>query len=152
MNTHLNLDKIQIASPCRARWQDMDGDDRARFCGQCRKHVYNFSAMTRAEVENLIREKEGKLCGRFYRRADGRMLTADCPTQARQRRNRLAKLGSALAAFLLSLTGGCMMGSIQDPKTTKIENPGKRTEPLMGDICVPQAGTNAPVTPNKVPK
>ncbi len=26
-----------------------------------------------------MREREGELCVRFYRRADGTMLTADCP-------------------------------------------------------------------------
>src|SRR5262249_10788550 len=39
------LDNVRIASPCHARWEDMVGNDRARFCGQCRKNVYNFSAM-----------------------------------------------------------------------------------------------------------
>src|SRR3954452_5823731 len=37
------LESIRIASPCKANWDDMVGDERARFCGQCAKNVYNLS-------------------------------------------------------------------------------------------------------------
>lgn len=71
---------LKIASHCPARWDEMTGNDRARFCQQCQKHVYNLSTMTKAEVEQLVIEKEGKFCGRMYRRKDGTVLTADCPS------------------------------------------------------------------------
>lgn len=73
------LDSIRIAAPCPAEWGQMTGDERARFCGQCQKHVYNLSAMTAADAVALIREKEGQLCGRLFRRADGTVITSDCP-------------------------------------------------------------------------
>ena len=40
------LDRLRIASPCPMRWDDMQGDDRKRFFGECRLHVYNLSAMS----------------------------------------------------------------------------------------------------------
>ncbi len=46
----------------------MSGDERTRFCTDCSKHVYNLSAMTTAEAEELILEKEGHLCVRYYKR------------------------------------------------------------------------------------
>src|SRR5580765_8057104 len=70
------LDAISIASPCSASWDDMVGDERARFCGKCEKNVYNLSSLTRAEAEALLVEKEGKVCVRYYQRADGTVLTA----------------------------------------------------------------------------
>src|SRR6516162_5769665 len=73
------LDDIQIASPCRASWDAMTGDDRARFCGECQKHVYDLSRLTAAEAAALIEAKEGRVCVRLYRRWDGTVLTADCP-------------------------------------------------------------------------
>jgi hypothetical protein len=73
------LDGIRIASPCRANWEAMPGDDRSRFCSECSRTVFNLSGMTRAEAEALLRERGGDLCGRFYRRRDGTVLTADCP-------------------------------------------------------------------------
>lgn len=57
----------------------MDGDQRVRFCQQCKLNVYNLSEMTKKDAEDLILEKEGKLCVRFYKRLDGTVLTRDCP-------------------------------------------------------------------------
>jgi hypothetical protein len=79
----------------------MTGDDRVRACGQCRRDVFNLSAMTREQAEQLLVERTGRLCVRYYRRADGTILTADCPVGTRNKRRRrwvAAGLG-ALAAI-----------------------------------------------------
>src|SRR5262249_51172384 len=55
----LVLEEIRIATPCSADWDDMQGDERVRFCGKCEKNVYNLSMMTREAGEALGREKEG---------------------------------------------------------------------------------------------
>lgn len=34
----MNLDGLRVASPCSASWYRMTGDDRVRFCDQCRKN------------------------------------------------------------------------------------------------------------------
>lgn len=102
MNSTELLSKVKIASPCPARWEDMSGDDKSRFCLQCDKHVYNFSSMTADAVAALILEKEGKLCGRFYRRNDGTMLTADCPVGIERYFGRLKKLAATVAILLLT--------------------------------------------------
>src|SRR5581483_11638227 len=135
------VDSIRIASPCSARWEDMDGDDRARFCGQCRKHVYNFSAMTQAEVAALIREKEGRLCGRFYQRADGRMLTADCPVAVHRRCSRLARLAGSMATAILVFFGGrAWLRSEETLRPGKLPPRGgvSTNDPraIMGDIAI----------------
>jgi hypothetical protein len=72
------LDQIKIASPCSADWERMEGTDRVRFCGECKKNVFNLSAMTRRDAEALIKETNANLCARLYRRADGTVLTEDC--------------------------------------------------------------------------
>ncbi len=68
---NFSLDQIQIASPCDADWESMQGDERARHCEQCELNVYNLSNMTRQEATNLILTEEGGICGRFFRRKDG---------------------------------------------------------------------------------
>ena len=73
------LDQIKIASPCSADWEQMEGDERVRFCGECKKNVFNLSAMSRRDAEKLLVETNGNLCTRLYRRCDGTVLTADCP-------------------------------------------------------------------------
>jgi len=94
------LDNIRIASPCRADWNEMVGDERARACSKCDKTVYNISELTRAEAEALIIEKHGQLCARYYQRADGTIILSDCVIGAAASRNR--KLIAAGAAALLA--------------------------------------------------
>ena len=79
MSTLIPLEDVRVASPCRADWNLMDGDERVRFCQSCTKNVYNLSAMSKTEAEQLIAEKEGKLCVRYFQRADGTILTDNCP-------------------------------------------------------------------------
>ncbi len=80
MNKFTNpLDNIKIASPCSADWDEMMGNERTRFCGECKLNVYNLSGMSQREAENLLLNSEGRLCVRFYKRADGTILTKYCP-------------------------------------------------------------------------
>ncbi len=102
------LDHVRIASPCPMSWDEMRGNERVRFCQKCSLHVYNVAEMTRAEAEALIIEKEGRLCARLYRRADGTILTRDCPVGLRAARLRYARMMGGIAAavaFLLSAGG-----------------------------------------------
>ena len=81
---YFTVDELRIASPCTADWAGMLGDDYARHCGECKRNVYDLSMLTRAEANELIREKEGKLCARYYQRRDGTILTANCPVGLRK--------------------------------------------------------------------
>src|ERR671916_798746 len=90
------LNRLRIASPCTVGWERMTGDERVRFCEQCNLHVYNISAMTEAEVASLIKSQEGRLCARLYRRADGTVLTRDCPVGLRALRRRMSKTAGAV--------------------------------------------------------
>jgi len=105
------LDQITVASPCHASWDDMTGDNRARFCGRCEKHVYNLSGMTRTRAEALVNQTEGKLCVRFYRRSDGTMLTQDCPVGLAALRRPLYLVGGLAAAFVFAALGVATTGA-----------------------------------------
>lgn len=80
----MELEQIRIASPCKVSWDSMEGTERTRHCGQCKLNVYNISEMSRGDAEDLIRQKEGRLCVRLFRRHDGTVLTRDCPSRARR--------------------------------------------------------------------
>ena len=43
----------------------MVGDDRVRYCPECKLSVYNFSAMTEAEVKRIVAHRDGRLCDAF---------------------------------------------------------------------------------------
>lgn len=94
------LQKIRIAKPCTANWAEMTGDERARHCALCEKNVYNLAAMSEEEAERVIREKEGKLCARLYRRNDGTVIFGDCPKGVAEARRPRRRALALVAAFL----------------------------------------------------
>lgn len=99
------LDYVKVASPCSADWGKMQGDERVRFCSECKKNVYNISALSREEAENFVLNLMGDTCIRIYRRDDGTLITDDCSVGvSRKRRLRvlssLAGGGLAVAGYL----------------------------------------------------
>jgi hypothetical protein len=155
MNDTALLNRVQIAKPCPARWEEMSGDERARFCAHCNKHVYNLSAMTTAEATALIREKEGRLCARFYRRLDGTMLTADCPVGRAIARRAFTRAAARIAA-LASLVIAAACGKSPVRETGNIATAGivvLRTPVTTNQHCTPLLGdTTGPVGETSVGK
>ena len=100
----ISIDSLRVASPCPANWETMKGDDRVRFCDLCSLHVYNFAELTRKEIDQLVADTEGRLCGRLYRRADGTLITRDCPVGLRALRRRVVKSAGAVLAMLMGLS------------------------------------------------
>ena len=96
--TFIPLEDVRVASPCHADWNMMDGNERVKLCGSCQKNVYNLSEMTRFDAEELLAQHEGNLCVRYYQRADGTIMTQDCPVGlVKVRRAVLMPLGWAAA-------------------------------------------------------
>jgi hypothetical protein len=58
--------RISIPEPCHENWNKMTPDQKGAFCKVCNKSVHDFSQKTALEVEEiLVKEGEGKVCGRF---------------------------------------------------------------------------------------
>jgi len=138
------LDQIQVASPCSADWNQMTGDDRTRHCGECQKHVYNLSGMTRDEAEALLIERNGDLCVRYYRRQDGTILLADCAVGVRRkRRNRRIAAGAAAL-----LAGGFAAGAARAVLHTEPSDTcPTRYREVMGAVAAPQQPVMGEVSP-----
>lgn len=100
-NFHIN--NLQVASPCSVGWDSMSGDERVRHCHSCKLNIYNIVEMTNWEVENLIANRENKVCIRLFKRADGTVLTKDCPIGLRSYQKRAARLAGAALTTILSL-------------------------------------------------
>lgn len=95
------LRQVRVASPCKANWDLMKGDDRVRHCGQCDHNVFNLSALSTQEAEALLLEREGRLCVRYFQRSDGTVMTADCPVGRSAVSVRLKSFAMAGVMFLL---------------------------------------------------
>lgn len=138
------LQHLKIASPCSQDWEAMAGDNRRRYCGECRLNVYNLSGMSRTEAENLIQNAEGRLCVRFYQRADGSVLTEDCPVGWAKVKQRTKTYVTALASLIFSFFGalGLMASLKSENRATMgdiaVSSPTpKRTPALMGTPLPP---------------
>jgi len=136
------LDQVRIASPCKAEWSDMLGDERVRFCLGCEKNVYNLSSMTRDAAEDLLRERLGnELCVRFYQRADGTILTQDCPEGVKKKRRKklvLAVAGAgamAAAAATMFMRSACRQGEPSSMGGAVAYEPSTISEATMGDVA-----------------
>jgi hypothetical protein len=148
------LNNVKIASPCPANWDAMNGNDKVRFCAECKLNVYNLSGMKKAEAENLLRNTEGRLCVRYFRRADGTVLTQNCPVGWRAVKRRVSNLAVAACTLVLSILG--TFAFTADGKNEKLigrllpvlttPTPAPPDIPLMGAIAMPSP------TPKQTPK
>ncbi len=133
------LNNIGIASPCSQDWDEMIGTERKRFCGECKLNVYNLSGMTQTEAENLILNSEGRLCVRFYRRADGSVLTKDCPVGWQAIKRRVSKTATAFASLVFAALSGIGLASYfaktSEPHVMGTMSP-VMTRPTTGEIYI----------------
>jgi hypothetical protein len=151
------LRNLTVASPCPESWDRMHGDDRRRYCERCRLDVYNLSAMTTAEATALVERRTDRLCVRFVRSHDGKVMTSDCPHRAVARRRGIF---AALALLLVGLLYGGAVGGGEEsifvrrlrrvrplqPIVDRIFGPPE----IMGDVCpapVPGKSPQAAVPP-----
>lgn len=100
------LSHVRIAAPCRADWERMHGNQRVRFCGECSMNVYNLSNMSKRDAETLILSAEGRMCVRYYHRADGTILTNNCPVGLRALKRRVSGMSRAVISSVLSFFAG----------------------------------------------
>ena len=142
------LENIKIASPCSQDWNEMIGTERKRFCGECKLNVYNLSGMSRTEAENLLLNSEGRLCVRFYRRADGSVLTKDCPVGWQAIKRRVSKTATAFASLVLAALSGIGLAnySFKYNEPSAMGQISPRIENYtMGDIAIDDTEENVPV-------
>ena len=143
------LNNLKVASPCSQDWNAMIGNDRTRYCGECKLNVFNLSGMSRAEAENLIMNAEGRLCVRFYKRADGSVITQDCPVGWARVRQRTRAYVTAVASLIFTFLGalGLVAAFKKSNNTTvgsiTVSTPTPKNTPktMMGEVSM---GTPVP--------
>lgn len=135
-NAHDPLENLRIAAPCQTSWESMAGDERMRHCTLCSLNVYNFAEMTRDEVRELLARTEGRVCARLYRRADGTVITRDCPTGLRALRRRASRVAAALVATLVSLPAFAFGGKTCEKPRLRIR--GSKVKLTIERIATPQ--------------
>ena len=128
------LDQLKVAKPCSAGWAQMTGNDQKRFCSECSKHVFDFSQMTRQQIEAVTAVHQGNLCARITRHEDGSMVMQEPPLPVYPGRRSNSPMLSAAVATMLSLSvpataqpvtieQGRVIAQSQDKQKNKGEKP-----------------------------
>lgn len=155
------LSSLQVASPCAAQWESMSGDDRVRHCCQCNLRVYNLSAMPADEAAAIVQRSEGRVCIRLYKRADGTVITQDCPVGLRLLRMKAKQAVARIAAagILLIAGGPAAATGSKEPRLPKLASlrpfstirawlaPAAPTPPMMGNLSVVMGDRSIPSKP-----
>ena len=116
------LPQMRVASPCSADWDKMPGGDQVRYCEQCKLSVYNFAAMSSSEIQQLLSQRTGRVCGRLYQRADGTILTKDCPVGFRFLVRRVSRIAGAALTALMSVGFATAQETAKNPAVVQIQN------------------------------
>jgi hypothetical protein len=159
------LENLRVASPCSADWDEMYGDARKRFCADCKLNVYNLSDMTRGEAETLILRAEGRLCVRFYQRADGSVITRDCPVGWERITTRVRIVATAAMSLLMAVFTGVLFASFFSRQKSEVGGVmgmplvgttqgvvpvERKSYPMMGNIALPPPKPKVPRKPLEV--
>ncbi len=140
----LPLADVLLASPCDVPWEVMVGDNRVRHCLDCKRDVFNLSAMTQAEVESFLEAAaqmgargEEKPCIALYQRTDGTILTTDCPVGVRRRRIRslIASTMGVGIASLMAFTALALLKGDELKRVMQHESP--RDTPYIPTAVAP---------------
>jgi hypothetical protein len=132
-----------------------------RFCLGCEKNVYNLSSLPREDAEALLQARLGNdLCVRFYQRADGTILTQDCPVgvQKKQRKKLVlavagaGAMAAAAASMFFKTDGASCKGQALDPDQGVAVAGGAMYEApvpsVMGTVAPPVADPPVAPTPD----
>lgn len=98
------LYQLKVVSPCSTDWDRMSGDEKKRFCTECDKFVYDFSQMTRRQVEAIVSIYQGRMCARITRLPDGSLLTLENPPAHPLVARRASPVVNATLAAILGLS------------------------------------------------
>jgi hypothetical protein len=61
------MKNIYIPNPCSENWNEMNPEEKGRFCSVCSKCVIDFTEKKASEIQQIITEKSDEsVCGRFY--------------------------------------------------------------------------------------
>lgn len=129
------LQSVEVAALCDAEWDAMEGDKKKRFCAPCQRFVHNLAELTTAEAEALLLEPD-RVCVRLYRRADGTILTQDCPVGLRRRKRR--RLAAAASALALGALGAMLTKVSPKPPTSNLASTPIPSQPVQTQLERPE--------------
>jgi hypothetical protein len=59
--------KLKIDKPCKVDWDSMETVNDRKFCQNCQHTVIDFSPLNDFQIERIVTNNKGNICGRFTR-------------------------------------------------------------------------------------
>ncbi len=118
--------KIEIAKPCRAKWNGMTPAEQGRFCGECSKIVIDFTSMTTDEIHQyFLQHRDQKICGRFISaqiskgKPGIKGLITDLHSKTDRIKYKIPRVAAVLVlSWLMTITGCIPMGATEHVEHT----------------------------------
>ena len=164
---------IDIPEPCSEDWNELSGDERARHCKRCSKDVHSLSALTEAQIVELV--ARDNVCISLEIDREGSLVSAEPKARAPGRASRVL-LTAALTALAAcghraggspipagaDSGGGVRLGTTEAREATPTASnsasvpPVEIAPPVIATAPVPSApqrlgGTVRPVKPPPLP-
>ncbi len=80
-----------------------------KYCSQCGHHIHNLSLLNAAERAALLaRAQNERICGTYYVRLSGELVTPEAPLTARERSNAKQFGAAILSAAAMAIASGCV--------------------------------------------
>ncbi len=57
--------KIIVSNSCHENWDKMLPTEKGRFCNSCAKSVVDYTRMSDTQINEILRNASGNMCGRF---------------------------------------------------------------------------------------
>ena len=125
MKQQKEIENVQLRFDCPQDWDSMTVCGNNRYCTVCQKIVYDFTDKSQADYEAMLRQHNGKLCGRFQ------------ATQMKPR-SALAKAVALVALSLVSTEGIAQqldaVSRVLQEKTVQRDT----SDFFIGVVCEPQ--------------
>lgn len=133
MTKKQSIDSISIPKPCAEPWDNMHGSDLKRFCGSCQKDVFNLSSMSRRKANRLIRKSGGRICVRYARLPNGKMVTTDSSFY------QISKRTAGIAAGVLATTITMSALTYAQGEPMRLGSPQSSKAPSQTETIVPNS-------------
>lgn len=132
--------RVKVASPCPMLWDRLERTEAqgVRFCHECSKNVYNIIEMSEADLNTLLADAKtgASVCMRLYQRADGTVVTGDCPVGLKKVRQfwQRMKAGAAASLAILFSSTPVVLGQNKDNSLKNASNPSNKSFKLTGSV------------------
>lgn len=142
------IETYRLATPCQATWDSMVGTNQFRVCRECAKTVYDFTAMELPAAQALVYKREGqKDAVNFYRRKDGKFLTADCPVGVKRGRMMLMMVIGGVVV-VVGIIAFMMLNPPSPPSVTVLNSsPGVKSDKVGGASSAGTSKSSAEALP-----